>query len=167
LADHQLPGITVTVHQGQVTLDGTVPNAWARRQAFEHARHVEGVTAVTSELVVRPGTGDAAIAMEVERRVRDYAFYTIYENVDVEVRDGRVTLTGQVIAETSVTAMADVAARAEGVIEVINMVRTLAVSLEDDAIRHEIAGRFYDDPSWPVTLMRPAGPSASSLSTVA
>ena len=52
-SDRQLPGITVAVHQGEVTLGGTVLNAWARRQAAEHARNVEGVKSVTDELVGR------------------------------------------------------------------------------------------------------------------
>jgi osmotically-inducible protein OsmY len=144
-SDHQLPGITVAVHQGVVTLGGTVPNAWARHQAAEHARNVEGVTSVTGELAVRPRASDAAIAMEVGRRVRDYAFYTIYENVEVEVNEGRVTLTGQVLADTSGRAMANIAAQVNGVSEVINMIRTLVASSRDAAIREEIAGRFYDD----------------------
>jgi osmotically-inducible protein OsmY len=144
-SDHQLPGITVAVHQGEVTLGGTVPNCWARRQAAEHVRNVDGVTSVTGEPVVRPGVSDAAIAMEVGRRVRDYAFYTIYENVEVEVSEGRVTLTGRVMAQTSVSAMADIAAQVNGVSEVINMIRTLGVSSRDAAIREEIAGRLYDD----------------------
>jgi osmotically-inducible protein OsmY len=161
-SDHQLPGITVAVHQGQVTLGGTVPNAWARRLAAEHARSVEGVKSVTGEPVVRPGASDAAIAMEVGRRVRDYAFYTIYENVEVEVDEGRVTLTGRVMVETSVRAMANIAAGVNGVTEVINMIRTLAVSSRDDAIRQEIARRFYVDPMfsgdahetrWPIRII--------------
>ena len=145
-SDHELPGITVAVHHGHVRLDGTVQSAWARRQAAEHARKVEGVTSVTYELVVRPGASDEAVAMEVGRRVRDYAFYTIYENVEVDVTDGRVTLTGHVMAETSVRAMASIAAHVNGVTEVINMIRTLAASSMDDAIRQEIAGRFFEDP---------------------
>ncbi len=161
-SDHQLLGITVAVHQGEVTLGGTVLNAWARSQAAEHARNVEGVTSVTGEPVVRPGASDAAVAMEVGERVRDYAFYTIYENVEVEVNEGRVTLTGQVLAETSARAMANIAAQVNGVREVINMIRTLAVSSRDDAIREEIAGRFYDDPRfsgdahetrWPIRII--------------
>jgi hyperosmotically inducible protein len=161
-SDHQLPCITVAVHQGEVTLGGTVLNAWARRQAAEQARNVEGVKLVTDELVVGPGASDAAIAIEVRRRVRDYAFYTIYENVEVEVNEGRVTLTGQVLAETSARAMANIAAQVNGVSEVINMIRTLAASSRDDAIREEIAGRLYDDPRfsgdahetrWPIRII--------------
>lgn len=144
-SDHELLGITVAVHHGKVTLGGTVLNVWARRQASQHARNVKGVISVTGVPVVRPGAGEAAIATEVGRRVRDYAFYTIYENVEVQVSEGRVTLTGQVLAETSVRAMATIAAQVNGVNEVINMIRTFAVSSRDDAIREEIAGRFYDD----------------------
>jgi osmotically-inducible protein OsmY len=161
-SDHQLRDMRVAVHQGQVTLDGAVLNAWMRRLAAEHARNVAGVTSVICQLVVRPGETDGAIAMEVERRVREYPFYTIYENVEVAVKDGRVRLTGQVMGVTSVGALADIAAHVNGVIEVVNMIRTLAVSASDDAIREEIAGRFYEAPvlsrdayetHWPIRII--------------
>lgn len=145
LADHQLPGIVVTVHQGHATLDGSVPNAWARREAFEYTRYIEGVTSVTCELAVWPRIEDAPIAREVERRIQHYAFYTVYEHVEVAVKDGRVTLTGHVMADTSVGAIADIAAHVNGVVHVINMLRTLPVSSTDDAIREAVAGRLYED----------------------
>lgn len=146
LAGHQLPGIAVNVHRGEVSLEGTVLNAFARRQACQHAPTIEGVTAVACDLTVASSDSDAAIASEVGRRVRDYAFYTIYENVEVSVQGGRVTLTGQVMADASVRAMASIAARVNGATEVINMIRTLPVSRRDDAIRQEIGRLFYDDP---------------------
>jgi osmotically-inducible protein OsmY len=62
------------------------------------------------------------------------------------VLGGRVTLTGQVIADASVGTMAYIAARVNGATEVINMIRTLPDSPQDDAIRHEIGRLFYEDP---------------------
>lgn len=146
LAGHQLPGIAVKVHRGEVSLEGNVLNAFARRRACEHARAIGGVTAVACDLTVASSDSDAAIAAEVGRRVRDYAFYTIYENVEVTAQGGRVTLTGQVMADASVGTMAHIAARVNGATEVINMIRTLPVSPQDDAIRHEIGRLFYENP---------------------
>ena len=49
-----------------------------------------------------------------------------------------MTITGQVMADASVGTMAHIAGRVNGATEVINMIRTLPVSPQDDAIRHEI-----------------------------
>jgi osmotically-inducible protein OsmY len=137
----------VIVHQGQVTLEGMVSNAWERRQAYEEARKVEDVTSVLCNLSVARDVSDTLIAREVERRILEHAFYTIFENIDVRVRHGQVILRGEVMADARGRAMADIAAKVHGVVEVANFIRTLPLSLEDDDIRHEIAGRLYEDPS--------------------
>jgi len=145
LAARDLRGLTVIVHQGEVTLEGTVSNAWARRLAYEQARKVEGVKAVVCNLVVARGASDPLIAREVEWRILEYPFYTVFDNVELEVRNGQVTLTGEVMADPRARAMADIAAKVDGVVEVHNLIRTLPFSMGDDEIRYEIAGRLYED----------------------
>ena len=148
LVNRELRGLTVIVHQGQVTLEGMVSNAWERRQAYEEARKVEDVTSVLCNLsVARDVLSDTLIAREVERRILEHPLYTIFENIDVRVRDGRVMLRGEVMADARAQAMADIAAKVHGVVEVVNFIRTLPFSLEDDEIRYAIAGRLYEDPS--------------------
>ena len=38
---------------------------------------------------------DEMLANEIAKRVRQYVFYTIYDDVEGSVHDGLVTLTGQ------------------------------------------------------------------------
>lgn len=141
-----MSGLTVTVSQGLVTVEGTVGNAWARSQACEQPRKVNGVTSVDCNVTVRPGPSDQVIMLEVERRIQDYAFYTIHDNVEVAVKDGRVTLTGEMMADARAQAVGDIAARVPGVVEVDNFLRTMVLSPRDDVIRYEIAGRIYSNP---------------------
>ena len=147
LVDRELRGLTVIVHQGQVTLEGMVSNAWERRQAYEEARKVEDVTSVLCNLSIARDVSDTLIAREVERRILEHPFYTIFENIDVRVRHGQVMLRGEVMADARARVMADIAAKVHGVVEVFNFIRTLPFSLKDDEIRYEIAGRLYEDPS--------------------
>lgn len=146
LVDRSMNGLTVTVSQGVVTVEGTVVSAWAKSQACEEPRNVNGVTSVDCNVTVRREPSDRVIMREVERRIQDYAFYTIHDNVEVALKNGRVTLTGEMMADTRARAVGDIAARVPGVVEVDNLVRTMVLSPRDDMIRYEIAGRIYSSP---------------------
>lgn len=145
LADRSMSGLTVTVSQGVATVEGTVVSAWARSQACEQPRSVNGVASIDCNVTVRRGPSDRVIMREVERRIQDYAFYTIHDNVEVAVKDGCVTLTGEMMADARARTVGDIAARVPGVVEVDNFVRTMVLSPRDDVIRYEIAGRIYSN----------------------
>jgi osmotically-inducible protein OsmY len=141
-----LQGVLVTVDSGLVTLKGSVLSAWERKQAYEEAKQVNGVRLVRSELAVLRGESDSEIARQVRRRVASYAFYTTFDSVDADVESGTVLLSGWVLDEARAKAIVDLVAGVHGVVEVMNLVRTLPVSPKDDEIRYEIAARIYDDP---------------------
>ena len=147
-----LQGVFVTVDRGRVQLQGSVLSAWERKQAYEEASQVNGVRLVTSELAVIRGERDSEIARQVRRRVASYAFYTTFDSVDADVESGTVLLSGWVLDEARSKAIVDLVARVRGVVEVMNLVRTLPVSPKDDEIRYEIAGRIYDDPLFRVYM---------------
>jgi hyperosmotically inducible periplasmic protein len=146
LLSDRITGIAVTVHAGRVTLDGQVPNVWTRRRAFERARQAEGVTDVAANLAIPRLATDTTLAAEVRRRIGDYAFYTVYEYVEVDLREGRVTLTGVVLADATAAAMAGIAARVDGVAAVTNLIRTLTAVPADDRIRETVATRLFEEP---------------------
>jgi osmotically-inducible protein OsmY len=148
LANLNLRLVSVVVHQGKVTLEGTVSNAWERRQAYQAVLGVEGVRSVLCNLIIPRDASDRVIATDVERRILEYAFYTIFDNIEVHVRDGRVTLTGEVMTDTLVRAMSHTAAQVYGVVEVFNFIQTIPFSLGDDQIRDEIAAVVYGDLSF-------------------
>jgi osmotically-inducible protein OsmY len=90
-------GMRVTVHQGIVTLAGTV-TSWAERQEAELlAGEVRGVTNVINQLVVQypHGRSDAEIQHDVATALARDVYLTGLP-LDASVKDGVVTLQGEV-----------------------------------------------------------------------
>jgi osmotically-inducible protein OsmY len=90
--------IGVSVEDGVVTLTGHVESYTERIAAVRAAERVHGVRAVADEIVVEPAfsapVDDTDLAEEIVRRFRWNVL--IPEEVKVEVRDGIVTLWGEV-----------------------------------------------------------------------
>jgi len=142
-AAHDVTGMTVAVASGIVTLRGTVPTLWTKQRAIEHAMKVDDVISVVSEITVPRGERDEAIAEGIADKLQRYVFFSIFDDADVAVDQGVVTLTGRVTMPYKAEAFADLAAHVPGVQEVRNDVRTLPVSIYDDQIRYAIARRIY------------------------
>jgi len=89
--------IEADADEGWVTLRGTVDNLRAKSEAEETARLTAGVTGVTNQIKVRlpEERHDMEIAMDV-RLALVHDPYTDRSDLDVRVRNGRVTLTGVV-----------------------------------------------------------------------
>lgn len=145
LMDENITSVGVSVAGGIVTLRGTVPTLWVKQRAIEEASKVDDVISVFSELTVPRGESDERIAAQVAQRLRRYVFYTIFDDANVEVDDGVVTLTGRVTMPYKADAFADLAAHVPGVQEVRNQVKTLPTSLFDDQLRYAVARQIYGD----------------------
>lgn len=89
---------------------------------------------------------DRALAEQIAKNVRRYVFYTIYDDVDIAVKNGVVTLTGRVTMPYKAEEIENLAARVDGVRSVNNQVLTLPVGSFDDQLRASIASRIYRDP---------------------
>jgi osmotically-inducible protein OsmY len=91
--------IGVGVTDGVVTLSGYVDSFYKKRAAERAAMRVFGVKAVLEELKVRlPGPlkrSDEDLARAVEN-VLEWNVLIPYERIKVHVRDGLVTLSGEV-----------------------------------------------------------------------
>jgi hyperosmotically inducible protein len=145
LMSHDITGVSVSVASGIVTLRGTVPTLWMKERAREEALKVADVIAVLSNVTVARGESDEILADLVAKRLQRYVFLSIFDDADVEVDNGVVTLTGRVTMPYKAEAFADLAARVPGVQEVRNEVRTLPVSTFDEQLRYAIARRIYGD----------------------
>ena len=146
LVDRDIPGVTVAVSAGNVTLTGMVPNAWSRDEAEWVALKSRDVKSVANRLTVARGESDDAVGREVARRVRRYVLYSVFDDVSVGVQEGRVTLTGAVTAGYKANDISRIASKVRGVQAVRNDIRTLPASLFDDQVRVAIASRLYGDP---------------------
>jgi osmotically-inducible protein OsmY len=138
--------VRVQVNNRIVTLAGTVPSLWAKNKIVHEVRDIDDVESVVNELTVAAVESDRAIAEEVARSVRQYVFYSIYDDVNVSVNNGVVTLTGRTTSPHHASELAEVASRVRGVREVRNEIKALPVSIHDDQLRYSIASQIYRDP---------------------
>jgi hyperosmotically inducible protein len=123
LADRDTPAtdINVDTRDGVVTLFGIVPSAAAKQAAEANARKVSGVKDVHNELqVVADAKRDAVDAKDedIERGVEKTlasSSSTGRDDIDVEVKDGVVRLTGSVPSESDRLAAGFAARKTPGV----------------------------------------------------
>ncbi|MBU6123263.1 BON domain-containing protein [Hymenobacter siberiensis] len=152
----------VQVHEGIVTLAGTVSNLRARQEAEHDARLVVGVTEVHNLLKVRPSglVPDADIRQAILAALaRDpyvgHFFFT------VSVSNGQATVHGQVDHAFERERVGDVAAGASGVLAVANLVAEPAEARPEALARpdspdpdsdYALAGRIRERHFWSASL---------------
>ena len=91
---------------------------------------------------------DLQVFNDVATAVNRYTQFTIFDNVDVAVKDGTVTLTGDVTMPYKREDIGKRVAKVDGVRQVRNQIKVLPVSLSDDQLRYRIARAIYDDPNF-------------------
>ena len=133
--------IGVTVHDGVVTLAGTV-TSWARKLAAAEAVHrVSGVLDVANDLTVKlldgAGREDADIAAAVRHALR-WDVFVPDEAIQSTVMNGFVTLTGTVESAAQRTDAARAVAHLAGVRGVDNRITVAHPSATPEEIRGAI-----------------------------
>lgn len=111
--------IQMDVHEGQVTLQGTVSTNWAKSRAEDDARWTRGVTGVTSALVVTPSGSatDRELATQIESALRRDGAVDA-DTIDVVVEDRHATLSGIVRNWAERNAALEDALHVPGVVDV-------------------------------------------------
>ena len=89
---------------------------------------------------------DAALAHRIAERVRRYVNYTIFDDVNLSVNNGLVTLSGRVTQPYKAKDLVRIVSRVNGVLEVNNELGVLPVSIHDDRLRSSLARQIYRDP---------------------
>jgi osmotically-inducible protein OsmY len=91
--------IGVTVHNGAVTLSGHVPTYWQKRAAKEATKGVADVNAVVDNIEVRLDSEMRTTDEGLAERIANVLKWNVSnqgQGVKAEVKNGTVTLTGQV-----------------------------------------------------------------------
>jgi osmotically-inducible protein OsmY len=116
----------VEIEDGVVTLTGTVDNLAAKHAAAQDARNTVGVWRVKNFLRVRPKTerGDTEIAKDVRAALLRDPYVERYQ-VEVEVINGRVYLSGATHSVFDKVHAEEVASRVAGVGQVVNNIEVL------------------------------------------
>ena len=89
---------------------------------------------------------DLQVFNDISRTVNRYTQFTIFDDVDAVVKDGIVTLTGDVTMPHKRDDIEKRVAKVDGVVEIRNQIRVLPVSLSDDRLRYSVARAIYDNP---------------------
>jgi hyperosmotically inducible periplasmic protein len=145
LAQAGLPSrgeIDVEVADGAVTLRGFTVTLEERRRAEEAARKQTDVVENRIQVVPEPRS-DAELSKAAEDAVRERAHYAVFDNVEVGVTDGVVTLEGSVLRPSRRTELEVRVARLEGVRAIQNEIRVQPVSVSDQRLRVELYRRIY------------------------
>lgn len=98
-------GITVAVTKGAVTLTGEAPDDAAKAIAEEVAKAEKGVKSVANNLTVKPAVAPVVIAEDtvLQKNVADAV--KDFPTVKADVKDGVVTLTGELKKASLITLM--------------------------------------------------------------
>jgi osmotically-inducible protein OsmY len=131
--------VQVTVNRSVVTLDGTVANIDQKEWAAKTVSKLEGVEAVNNNLRITTDINGNRIAEEASRQVRCYAYFTIFDDVQLEAVGGKLTLSGQVLTPTRKNDIGALMKGVAGVREIQNDLEVLPLSSYDDAIRLRVA----------------------------
>ena len=91
---------------------------------------------------------DLQVFNDISKTVNRYAHFTVFDNVDIVINNGVVTLTGQVTMPFKRDGIERRVARVDGVRQVNNRITVLPVSQFDDQLRYRIARAIYTNPNF-------------------
>jgi osmotically-inducible protein OsmY len=109
-------------------------------------------------LTITPGEGDEAVALEVADDISASVYFSIFDDVNIHVADGIVTLTGYVTSPDKSREFTAVTSRVPGVQQVVNSIEALPASMMDDDLRYAIATAIYNSPMFSVYATQRTGP---------
>lgn len=119
--DVDIADLSVSVNDGEVTLQGAVDQLWKKFRAQEIAGIIAGVRSIDNRLAVTPTESvlDRVIGEGIESALQRMDTVAA-EPIDVEVKDGVVRLAGEVPNHQSLQEAQEVARHCKGVVEVYN-----------------------------------------------
>ena len=145
----QLQGVNASVEDGIVTLTGTVDLYQDKLDAAKKAKKTSNVSGVRNNIVVAgKSVPDEELQKQLAKKV-DFDRVGYYDNafnyIALNVKDGVVTLSGDVLYDVPEDSALNIVARTPGVKDVVNDVNVLPVSGFDDSIRRLTARAIYRD----------------------
>jgi hyperosmotically inducible periplasmic protein len=145
----QLQGVSSSVEDGIVTLNGTVSLYQDKLDAARKVKKLANVAGVRNSIVVAGETvPDSQLQQKLAKKLA-YDRVGYYDNtfnyLALNVKDGVVTLSGDTVWDVPKDSALAIVARTPGVKDVVNDVTVLPVSGFDDSIRVRTARAIYRD----------------------
>ena len=148
LSERRVRGLKVAAQGGSVTLSGNIASAGAKQDVIADVLKVDGVKEIVSELTIGKAESDQKLAERVADQMRRSSYFTVFDDVEIGVDNGVVTLTGYVTQPIKSDDLARRASHVDGVQELVNKLEVLPASLADDRLRSVIANTLYRDPTF-------------------
>lgn len=138
--------IDVNVRQGSVRLEGSVSNILEKEKAAKVASTIKGVQSVVNLIKVKPLIrSDEKLKIDLRKALRDHPVTEAYETV-TSVKDGNISLSGNVQSFTEKTIAEDVVKAVKGVKNVKNEIQVDYKEIRSDAeIKKDIELRLAND----------------------
>jgi hyperosmotically inducible protein len=89
---------------------------------------------------------DEGIVKQTGHEIRMYPKYTIWDNITYRVQNGSVELNGEVSQPYKKDDIARIVQRIPGVVSVVNNIKVLPLSSNDDRLRLQVARAIFRDP---------------------
>jgi hyperosmotically inducible protein len=145
----QLKDVSSSVEDGIVTLTGTVNLYQEKLDATKKIKKLKYVNGVRNDIVVAgANVSDSELQKKLAKKVAyDRVGYrdNTFNYLAVDVKDGVVTLSGDVVWSPPLDSAMAIAATTPGVKEVVNDVNVLPTSNFDDSLRARTARAIYRD----------------------
>jgi len=164
--DHKrFSGVHASVQNGVVVLTGTVENYADKEESDRRVHRVDHVKGVDNEIQV--GRAGMASVNDIELRNKlakqlayDRVGYgtTAFNNINIEVHNGVVTLSGTVYGPTDKDSAISLVSHTPGVRDVVDNLEVAPVSPMDDQLRLRLARAIYGAPSLQRYSLDPARP---------
>ncbi len=145
LPNKELGAIQAEVSNGVVTLEGKVKNVWAKNEAIKRALDIKGVESVEDKLEIAFAESDKALADEIAKKVLSYVYFTVYDDINMGVKEGHVVLEGRVTMPFKADEIEKRVAKVLGVQSLTNNINTLPVNIGDSRLRVRLWERIYGD----------------------
>lgn len=143
LARLGIEGLEVRVIGGMATLEGTVESLAKKEDAEALARRKPGVGEVFNELEVVRVQDDAELKRLILDELAKSRNYTIYDEVEVSVAEGVVTLEGRVPQDSAEAGIVKDVSKIRGVRAIQNQIRVLPHSSKDEKLQEAVAIDVY------------------------
>jgi hyperosmotically inducible protein len=101
---------------------------------------------------------DTQIAARVTHEIRMYPRYSIWDDVNFQVANGQVVLSGEVNEPYKKSDIANIVKRVPGVTSVTNDLKVAPLSNFDNRLRIQVARAIYGDPSFTLYGMQAQPP---------
>jgi len=138
--------VQVSVDNGVATLSGTVDAVGYKMDAERAARKVDGVLVVDNITVHADDVTPRQIAEQARKDVVTYYAYTVFDNINLQLQDGRLVVSGQVTQPFKKSDIGNFLAHIKGVTELDDNLEVLPTSQFDDRLRLAVARAIYRDP---------------------